>query len=116
MVHSPSAHVWVRQGHSPHLWLFLALLHLGRTRGKDSIGCSQPGCAVVEGAELALLCSAPLLWLGLARRCRIPPVGADPLLQILMSSRERDLASGSCIGLTPCFVVCQRNHLPRSDD
>lgn len=29
---------------------------------------------------------------------------------------ERDLALGSCIGLTPCFLVCQRNLLPSSDD
>lgn len=62
---------------------------LGWTRGKDSVGCSQPGCAVVEGADLALLHSAPPLWLGLEGCCGIPRGGAGPLPQAIISLRER---------------------------
>ena len=87
---------------------------VGWMRGKDSVGHSQPGCAVVEGAEPALLYSALPLWLGLARYCRIPCVGADPPSQILIS--VRDLALGSCLGLALCFLVCQKNLLLRSDE
>lgn len=61
---------------------------LGWTRGKESVGCSHPGCAVVEGADLALLHSAPPLWLGLAGCCGIPRGGAGPLPQAIISQRE----------------------------
>lgn len=67
---------------------------LGWARGRDSVGCSQPGCAVVEGAGLALLHSAPPLWRGLAGCCRIPRIEADAFPQILISLRER-----SCFGI-----------------
>lgn len=79
----------VSQGCSPHLWLFLALLHLGGQGERAALGAPQPGCAVVEGAELALLHSAPPPWLGLARCCGISCVGADTLPHILISPRER---------------------------
>lgn len=105
---------WGRGTHpiSGYFWLCYTL----GGQGERTVS-GAPSLAVLWWRVQSLHCCAQLLFSGLVWHGAVGYL----LWELIPFSKssclpERDLASGSCIGLTPRFVVCQRNHLPKSDD